>query len=409
MPTSFAPNTGTRLRIAAGIVAVVLLVAFFVVHHQRDAAEDELASATVARGAAPPPVDVITVASAPAMQTLSLPGETAAWYESTIYARINGYVANWMVDIGDSVKKGQIMASIDTPDLDDELIAAKAKLRAADAQVKVREADAEFAKTTYDRWRDSPKGVVSEQEREAKKAGYNSAAAQLNAAVAEVHLDQAQVDRLIALTQFKQVVAPFDGVVTERKIDIGNLVTAGSTANTTPLYRVTQDDPMRVYVDVPQNASGAMKAGVPARVSASAYADKVFDGKVARTAQALDPRARTMRVEVDIPNSQHLLVPGMYVEVTFELKTPALAQIPAGALIFRSSGPHVAVVGADGIVSFRPVTIARDNGGTVALGSGVMAGEKVALNISSQIADGEKVTPRDTESKPAQAAAAPSH
>ena len=404
MPTSFAPNTGRKLRLIAVLVAVALLVAFFAAHHQRSTAQEELASETAARVAAVPPVDVVTVAPAPATRPLMLPGETAAWYESTIYARVNGYVAHWSVDIGDAVKKGQVMATIDTPDLDDELTAAKAKLKAEDAQVKVREAEADFAKTTYERWRDSPKGVVSEQEREAKKAGYISAVAQLNSAQAQVHLDQAQVDRLTALTQFKQVTAPFDGVVTDRKIDIGNLVTAGSTANTTPLYRVTQDDPIRVFVDVPQAASGDMKPGVPARITASAFGDRKFDGKVTRTSQALDRRARTLRVEVDIPNSDHALVPGMYVQVAFELSTHGLAQIPAGALLFRTSGPQVAVVGGDGVVNYRPVTIARDDGATIELASGVAVGEKVVLNISSQIADGTKVAPRNVEQAPVQAA-----
>ena len=404
VPTSYAPRTGRRMRFVAGLVAITLVIAFFLVHHIRSDAEDELSSATAARVSAVPPVDVVTVERAPATRPLILPGETAAWYESTIYARVNGYVAHWSVDIGDAVKKGQVMATIDTPDLDDELAAAKAKVKAEESQVKVREAEADFAKTTYERWRDSPKGVVSEQEREAKKAGYVSAVAQLNSAQAQVHLDQAQVDRLTALTQFKQVTAPFDGVVTDRKIDIGNLVTAGSTANTTPLYRVTQDDPIRVFVDVPQAASSDMKPGVPARITASAFGDRKFDGKVTRTSQALDPRARTLRVEVDIPNSDHALVPGMYVQVAFELSTHGLAQIPAGALLFRTSGPQVAVVGGDGVVSYRPVTIARDDGATVELASGVTVGEKVALNISSQIADGTKVAPRNVEQAPVQAA-----
>ena len=171
---------------------------------------------------------------------MTLPGETAAWYESTIYARVDGYVATWNVDIGDHVKKGQVLATIDTPDLDAKLAAARAKVKASRALVVARQADADFAKTTYQRWKDSPKGVVSEQERDAKKAGYDSAVANLNEAKAQVGLDQADVDRYTALTQFKQVVAPYDGTITERHIDIGNLVTDGRT-NTTPLYRMVED------------------------------------------------------------------------------------------------------------------------------------------------------------------------
>src|SRR6202012_4293567 len=153
----------------------------------------------------------------------------------------------WFVDIGDPVHKGQVMALIETPDLDAQLAGARAQLQAAQAQVSVRKAEAEFAKTTYDRWRDSPKGVVSDQEREQKRADYDTAVARLESPKADVALDQAHVDQSVAMSQFKQVTAPFDGVVTERHIDIGNLVTAGSTSATTPLYMLTQNNPLRVF------------------------------------------------------------------------------------------------------------------------------------------------------------------
>jgi multidrug efflux pump subunit AcrA (membrane-fusion protein) len=191
---------------------------------------------------APPPVDVFTALPASIGQDLVLPGQTAAWFETTIYARVNGYVAKWLVDIGDHVKKGQVLATIETPELDAELSAARAQLRTSEAQVSAREAEAEFSKTTNERWRDSPKGVVSEQERESKKADYESANARLYAAEAQVALDKSKVEQYSALAQFKQVVAPFDGTITERKIDIGNLVTAGSASTTTPLYRMAQTE-----------------------------------------------------------------------------------------------------------------------------------------------------------------------
>src|SRR5262249_59193381 len=209
---------------------------------------------------------------------------------------------------------GQTLALIETPELDADLKATMAELSAAHAQVKVRESEAEFTKSTNERWRDSPKGVVSEQERESKKADYDSAIAKLNAARAEVALDQARVDRYSAMARFKQVTAPYEGTITERRIDIGNLVTAGSTAGNTPLYRMSQDDPIRVFVDVPQSAAGnLMEAGSPVEVRASNLPDQLFTGKVARTAKAINPQARTLRVEVDIPNPKRVLVPGMYV------------------------------------------------------------------------------------------------
>ncbi len=391
-PTAAATRAGRSLKLLAGAIALVLLVAFIVVRHADQTAERTLAQATAKRAATPPAVVVVAAGKAPAIERLALPGETGAWHESTIYARVNGYVGKWFVDIGDHVRKGQVLATIETPDLDSELAAAQAKLKAAEADVKVREAEAAFAKTTYERWRNSPKGVVSEQERESKKADYDSAAARVNAADAQVALNHADVDRLTTLTQFKQVTAPYDGVVTERRIDIGNLVTAGSTAATTPLYRVSQDDPMRVFVDVPQSAAAEMSVGRPTEITANSLPGQTFRGTITRTAQAIDPRARTLRVEVDIPNPRDTLVPGMYVNVAFDLESRGLVQIPAGALVFRARGPQVAVVDADGAVGFHDVTIARDDGNVVEIGSGLSPGEQIVLNISSEIADGDKVT-----------------
>jgi len=395
--TGFTANTGRRIKVAAAGVAIVLLASFLVIHfvkaNERSRLRDET-SATAGQRAA---VNVITVHSAAEGQPLTLPGATAAWYESTIYARVNGYVAKWYVDIGDRVHQGQVLALIETPELDADLTAARADLTAAQAQEKVRVAEAEFAKTTNDRWRDSPKGVVSDQEREAKRADYDSAVAKLNAARAQIALDQAKVERFTALTRFKQVTAPIDGTVTERRIDIGNLVTAGSTSGNTSLYKLSQENPMRVFVDVPQSAATElMKPGVPVQVRAANLADHTFSAKIARTAKSIDPQSRTLRVEVDLDNKDQLLVPGMYVNVGFQLQNDNLVQVPAAALVFRASGPHVAVVDAAGRVSFRKVTIARDNGNVVALGSGVAAGDKVALNISSQISDGDSVTVTDS-------------
>lgn len=383
--------TERKLKIFALLVAILLLAGFLAVHFKKAADEKELAHNTSEETSAAPIVDVVRALNAPASSPLTLPGATAAWYESTIYARVDGYVGSWTADIGDHVKQGQVLATIETPDLDAQLAAAQAKLKSDRALVVARQADADFAKTTYERWKNSPKGVVSEQERDEKKAGYDSAVAQLDEAQAQVGLDQADVDRYTALTQFKQVTAPYDGVITERKIDIGNLVTAGSTANTTPLYRMVQDDPMRVFVDVPQSAANDIKTETAAQIMANDIPNRVFNGKVTRTADAINAQTRTLLVEVDLPNHDHALVPGMYVDAEFQVPAEGLLQVPAAALVFRPSGPVVAVVGDDNRVSFHKVTIARDNGDTVDLSSGVAAGDKIVLNISSQIAEGEEV------------------
>jgi RND family efflux transporter MFP subunit len=322
---------------------------------------------------------------------LALPGEAAAWYESTIYGRVDGYVGKWFVDIGDHVHKGQVLATIETPRLDADLVAAQARLRAADAEVTVRQAEAHFARSTYERWNNSPKGVVSEQEREEKKAASESAQARKNAAVAQVNLAQAEVDRLTASKEFQDVRAPFTGIIVQRQIDIGNLVTAGSTSGNTPLYRMTENDPIRIFVFAPQSAAASMKVGTQAHISVSNLQGRSFDGTITRTANAVDVNARTLRVEVDLPNPDGALVPGLFVQVAFALHTQGVSQVPAAALVFGVSGPQVAIVGSNGTVEFRNVSIARDNGGVVELAAGVKPGEKVALNISSQIADGAKV------------------
>ena len=398
--TTFDPDTGRRLKKGMIIFVVVLVVAFIAVRVDRFFKDRSVAADTQQSSSAPPLVDTVQAAPVGAVQRLSLPGQTAAWHSSTIYARVNGYVSKWFVDIGDHVHKGQVMALIETPDLDAQLAGARAGLQAAEAQVLVRRAQAEFAKSTYERWRDSPKGVVSEQEREQKHSDFDSAAASLKSAEAEVALDRAHVNQYVAMAEFKRVTAPYDGTVSQRDIDIGNLVTAGSTSSTTSLYVVTQNDPMRVFVDVPQSAAPDLMEGrIAAEVQVPGSAGRTYSGSVTRTSGAINQQARTMRVEVDIPNAQQTLVPGMYVKVGFGLQPKGLVQVPAAALIFRATGPEVARVDKNNHITFRSVTIARDDGNTVELGSGVEPGDNLALNISAQIADGELVQVNSAEQR----------
>jgi RND family efflux transporter MFP subunit len=395
---SFDPDTGRRLKRAVVIALVALLVGFLAVRGLRFVHDRGIATASQRSHAAAPLVDVVIVRAASAGQSLTLPGQTAAWFESPIYARVNGYVGKWLVDIGDRVHKGQLLAVIETPELDAELNAALAQLKATDAQLIARQAEAEFARTTHERWRDSPKGVVSDQERDAKKADYEAAAARVYAAKAQVAQDSARVAQYRALAEFKEVRAPFDGMITERHIDIGHLVAAGSGAATSALYRISQNAPLRVFVDVPQSlADELMQPGVPAEVKARGGSATPSRGKVVRAAQAISAQARTMRIEVDLPNAEHELVPGMYVTVAFMLEPRGIVEAPAAALMFRSGGPEVARIGAGSRVEFVPVTIARDNGSLVELASGVAPGDRLVLNISSQIAAGDVVKVNDEE------------
>ena len=389
--TGFTPDTGQRIKKGAIILVIILAVAFAAVRIDRYFKDRSVANDTRQAAGAPPAVEVVEAKAAGTIQRFALPGQTVAWHATTIFARVSGYVGKWYSDIGDSVHQGQVLARIETPDLDAQLAAARAELKAADAQVLSRQAEAELAKSTYDRWRESPKGVVSEQEREEKHAAYQTAMARLKSAEADVALDQARVDQYVALSKFKDVTAPFDGVVTERQIDIGNLVTAGSTSATTPLYVMTQNDPMRVFVEVPQSAAADLTQGREPVEIDTGGGRQLYTASVSRTSQALNAQARTMRVEVDVANPKQSLVPGMYVKVAFALQAKGAVQVPAAALIFRSGGPEVARVDSAGRISFQQVTIARDDGNLVELGSGVSPGDRLALNVSSQILDGEHV------------------
>jgi RND family efflux transporter MFP subunit len=387
-----SPDIRPGLQRAAIGVLTILAAAFLVVFARRLSAEHALARETLAQASAIPSVEVAVVRDVPSGGQVILPGETAAWYESTIYARVSGYLAHWYVDIGDHVIAGQTLADIDTPELDAQLAGAQAKLQVAEAEVRVGAAAAELARSTYARWRDSPKGVVSEQERENKKAEDSTALARLEAARAEVRLDQSEVAGLRALTRFKRVTAPYAGVITQRRIDIGDLVSAGSTLSTTPLFRMTQPDPIRVVVDVPQNlATELMKTSVPAEIIQTDALGPPLQGTISRTADSIDARARTLRVQIDLPNPDARLMSGQYVKVRFALPNTGLHQVPAAALSFRSGNPEVAQVGPGGRVKFCPVRIARDDGATVELSSGVAAGDRVILNINTSIAEGAQV------------------
>jgi RND family efflux transporter MFP subunit len=390
-PLEYNRGTGFRMSILALVFAGVLVVGFFFVNSQRRHATNELAAATRAEMSGPPAVDVVSAKSSPLTQRLVLPGETAAWYDSKIYARVNGYVEKWLVDIGDHVSNGQTLALIETPELDAQLQAARAKLSAAQAEVNVKQANADFAKSTYQRWRTSPQGVVSEQERESKKAASIGAESELIASKAQVTLDEADVGRLTSLTEFKKVKAPFEGTIVQRDIDIGDLVTAGSGSGVSALYRVARNEPMRVFVNVPQSAADDLLTGdARASITVGSDASRHYEGKVSRTSRAINQQSRTLRAEVDIPNTDSRLVPGMYVEVSFTLKNPIGVQVPAAALSFRPK-PQVAIIGDKNVVEFRDVKIGVDDGDVVQIESGLKEGDKVVLNVSNQIASGMKV------------------
>jgi RND family efflux transporter MFP subunit len=394
-PVKALPNTGKKILAAVVLLAIVLAVTFFVVSRHRAAAEKTLAAEANIAESTSPAVSVVTVQYGPPTHIITLPGETRAWYESTIYARVSGYLAKWEVDIGDHVKAGQVLATIDTPELDHQLMAAQAKESAAEAQVKLAQATAHFSQVTFARFKDAPKGVVSDLERDERDANYETSVARVAAAESDLNSTKADVENLQSMLAFQKVRAPYDGTITERRVDIGDLVTAGSTASTTSLFRMAQSDQLRVFVDVPQDTAPDIHDGDEAT---AVWNGQTFTGKVARNARAINLAAKTLRMEVDIPNSQLTLLPGAYLDVNFQTKeAKPLLMVPASALSFRSDGPAVAVVAEDGRVSFHPVVIGRDMGNVVEIASGISAGDRVAMNISNQIADGEHVTAAEVE------------
>ncbi|HEX5244978.1 MAG TPA: efflux RND transporter periplasmic adaptor subunit, partial [Tepidisphaeraceae bacterium] len=399
VPVHYPRKTGRGALIFAIVVAAALLVAFIVGHRSRAAAELSLANTVAEEASQPVPVDVIHVQHAPAAAVLALPGRASAWDETTLYSRVNGYVKDFYKDIGARVKAGEVLATIETPDVDDQYASAVAKVNELKAEENVAKSVVDFAQVSFKRWEAAvPAGVVAVQERDQKKSELEEAQAKLKAAEAQVVSGQAEVNRLKTLMEFKDVTAPFDGVITAREVDKGTLVTPGSTTNTAPLFTVAKYDTVRVYVEVPEAAVPDIRNGMDVSVQAREYPGREFGGRVATTSAAIDPATKTLKVEVDVPNPKLELLPGMFVMSTFRTSRahPPL-RVPAAGLTFGPSGAEVAVIGAKNRIRFQPVTIGRDLGNEVEIASGLTGNETIALNVGSQVANGDKVDPHDID------------
>jgi RND family efflux transporter MFP subunit len=357
-----------------------------------------------------PTVAVITPKIGSAIHSLTLPATVQAWYEAPIYSRVTGYLKNWYFDYGAHVKKGDILAEIDAPDLDAQLVAAQARSNSARAVVKVREAEKKFAESTYKRWRDSPPGVVSVQEQESKQADFNSALARLNAAYADVGQDQGEVDRLEALENFKKIVAPFGGVVTARETDIGALINAGSGTgggNGPELFRVDDIHKMRIYAQVPQQMSAGIQPGLTTDVTLPQYSDKTFKSTIATTSSAINMTARTLLVELHADNPDGMLQPGAYAQVKFNLSADpsAVVRIPTSALMFREDGLQVAVLGPGDKVELQRVTLGPILGTEVEVVKGLSASDRVINSPPDSLAAGDVVRVGEPSPPPEESAA----
>jgi RND family efflux transporter MFP subunit len=377
-----------RAKILVGAALLVLLTAGAVTFLTRKGETDALAKETDA--AAIPTVAVVQPLSEAGSDELVLPGNLQAFEESPIFARTNGYLLHWNKDMGSKVEKGELLASIDTPEVDQELSQA----RATREQIK---AALGLAKISADRWANLRKSdSVSQQEADQQESGYTQAQANLAAA-------DANVRRLEQLESFKNVYAPFSGVITRRTVDPGALINSGAQAAGKELFDLARVDPLRVYVSVPQSYASFMKVGVKAGVTLQEFPGQKFMGTVVRTADAIDPGTRTLNTEVDVPNKDGKLLPGSFGQVHFavENSVPRIT-IPVNAMLFRAEGPQVALVGKDEKVQLKPIVIGRDFGNTIEILGGIEPNDRVIINPSDSLEAGQLVHVAQPD-KPAQA------
>jgi multidrug efflux system membrane fusion protein len=337
-----------------------------------------------------PTVDVIKPIASAGSNTLLLPGTLQAFYSAPIYARVPGYLHAWNKDIGAKVKKGDVLAVIDTPDLDQQIEQAKGDLANAVAAQSL-------SQITAKRWTSLlVLDAVSKQEAEEKTSDLQAKTALVTAA-------KANLDRLNALKGFAKITAPFDGVVTSRSVDVGSLVNAGASTSS-PLFTVADIHQIRVYVSVPENYSAEIRSGVTASLSMPEYPGRSFNAVLDTTANAITEQSNALLVEFLADNANGLLKPGGLAQVSIHAYAPAnVVTVPASALIFNQDGLRVATVSANERVVMKPVKIARDLGTIVELDAGLTPSDRVVDNPPDSIADGERVHTRQSTTKPASA------
>jgi membrane fusion protein, multidrug efflux system len=360
-----------------GVALVILLVAGAITLVGRANHERALAKETERETI--PAVAIVHPLAEKQDEELVLPGSLLAFEESPIYARTSGYLVRWYKDIGSRVTEGELLATIDTPEVDQELNQARAGRQQIVAQL-------ELAKISADRWENLRKtDAVSAQEADQQTSGYKQAQANLAAA-------DANVRRLEQLEGFKKVYAPFSGVLTRRNVDPGALINAGAGAAGRELFDIARVDPLRVYTSVPQAYAPFVRVGESTSVTLQEFPGQKFSAKVARTAEAIDPNTRTLLTEVDVPNKDGRLLPGSFGEVHFAVGSNVdKVTVPVNAMLFRAQGPQVAVVGADSKIQLRPINIGKDYGTTLEILGGVSTADQVVVNPSDSLEQGEQV------------------
>jgi RND family efflux transporter MFP subunit len=364
------------------VIALVLLLflavalwGIFTRHHKRSQLNESAEKSTHI------PVSVVHPTNSRAGDELILPANVQAYLETPIYARTNGYLKKWYVDIGGRVKAGELLATIDTPDVDQEY-------RAAIAAQATATANRDLAKVTADRYQGLLKSDgVSRQEVDQNVSAYHAREADLQSA-------NANVERLRYLENFSQVIAPFTGVITARNVDVGALIQNGTSMQ---LFRIAQTDVLRVYVNVPQTYERTMLPGVPGNLEIPEFPNQTFVGKVARTSRSIDLTSRTLLTEVDVPNPDGIILPGVYGNVHFHVQVSAPPlEVPSNTLIFRAQGSQVAVVSAQNTAHLQNVSLGRDLGTAIEVNSGLTKDDSVILNPPDSIGEGDPVQVTET-------------
>jgi multidrug efflux pump subunit AcrA (membrane-fusion protein) len=373
----------------------------------RLAREQEALAAVRESAVTHPIVSVIRPEKGAPTSELLLPGNIQPMYSATVYARVDGYIDQRNVDIGSRVKAGQVLAVISSPEIDQQLLQGRATLaqseaalQQARAALEQAKANAELTRLTKERYlplgeqRAIAKQVVDEavQAHNAREADLAAAAANISAAEANVTANRANVARLQQMQQYEQIVAPFDGVITERNVERGDLVSTGSAAAGKPLFSIAQSGTLRIQVDVPQSEALNIQAGQKASLEVKERLGREYTGTVVRSASALDRAARTMLTEVQVENRDGSLLPGMYTQVKFTLSHPRSSLlIPTSSLVVDRNGMHVVTVNGERKVRFVPVNIGRDMGTQVEILTGLQGNESLVANPSDLLNDGQTV------------------
>jgi RND family efflux transporter MFP subunit len=386
LPDAAKPSS-TRV-VAIGLVSLAVIGAAFVIGYlPRHKAKAELVAETKVESAGNLRVQVFTPKAKSSDRAMTLPASVQALEEAVIYPRASGYIKTWKVDIGDAVKEGQLLADIDTPEVEQQLAQAKAQLAQAEAALVQAKANKGYSETNLQRLSAlAPKGVTSQQELEKAQAQSVVDLSSVEVAQANVEAQKANIGRIQQQLGFSRVTAPFAGTINQRNIERGTLV-----STSTPLFRLSQTDTVRVFIQMPQDVAPSVKVDAPAQVSVREFPGRTFEGKVARTAAALDPSSRTMQTEIRVPNEKHELLAGMYAQVAVTLPSPhRVWELPATAVLTDAGGVRVAIV-ENGKIHMSKVSVERDNGATMDISSGITDTDKIVKLGTAELFEGRAV------------------